>query len=56
MDCQLQKTRITSLEMLKAEWHALWLKIPEKMVQNLEESMPRRMRNCYKARGGNTKY
>ncbi len=56
MDCQLQKTRITSLEQLKAESHALWLKIPEKMVQNLVESMPRRVRACYKARGGHTKY
>ena len=56
MDCQLQKTRITSLEQLKAELHALWLKIPEKLVQNLVESMPRRARACYKARGGHTKY
>jgi hypothetical protein len=34
MDYQLHKTRITSLEMLKEELHALWLKVPEKMVQN----------------------
>jgi hypothetical protein len=32
MDYQLQKTRINSLEQLKEELHALWLKVPEKMV------------------------
>jgi hypothetical protein len=56
MDCQLQKTRIISLEQLKAELHALWLKIPEKMVQTLVESMPKRVRACYKATGGQIKY
>ncbi len=39
MDCQLKKTWISSLEQLKSESHALWLKIPEKMVQSLVESM-----------------
>jgi hypothetical protein len=52
MDCQLQKIQITSLEQLEAELHAFWLK----MVQNLVESMPRRVRACYKARGDHTKY
>jgi hypothetical protein len=53
MDCQLQKTRITSLEMLKAESHALWLKVPEKIVKSCR--IDAQTGTCL-LQGGHTKY
>jgi hypothetical protein len=56
MDRQLQKKQMTSLEMLQDELRALWLKVPIELVANLVNSMPKRVRACYKARGGHIPY
>jgi hypothetical protein len=56
MDYLLQKKRITGLEMLQNELNALWLQIPNNIVTNLVESMPKRVRACMKAKGGHIKY
>jgi transposase len=56
MDYQLTKKQITSLEMLKTELTKLWLEIPIKMIENLIESMPRRLAACIKNNGGHIPY
>ena len=43
MDYQLTKKQITSHEILRKELTKLWLEIPIKMIENLIESMPRRL-------------
>ncbi len=42
--------------MLQNELNALWLQIPNNIVTNLVESMPKRVRACMKAKGGHIKY
>ena len=56
MDKQLRPITIRSIEQLKEEVEALWLKVPTEMCIKLIESMPKRVKACYLAKGGHIKY
>ena len=56
LDYQLTKKQITSHEMLKKILTKLWLKIPIKVIENLIESMPRRLQACNKNNGSHIPY
>ena len=56
MDNQLSKYQVTSLTHLKQCLHDEWLKVPTKMCENLINSMKKRVRACYYAKGGYFKY
>ena len=56
MDYQLTKKQIASHEMLKKELTKSWLEIPIKMIENLIESMLRRLQACLKNNGGHIPY
>lgn len=52
MDSNLVTSSITRPEELSAELERLWLAIPKEMCMSLIESMPRRVKACYEAKGG----
>jgi hypothetical protein len=56
MDRKLCKVAISSVEDLKEKLEQLWLTIPRELCMQLIESMPKRVRACYKAAGGHFKY
>lgn len=56
MDQQMSRTQISSISNLKEVLHETWLKVPIEMVQNLINSMPRRIEACIKAKGGHFRY
>ena len=55
IDHKLLGTRVTSIEHLKETLFKEWLNVPTKIVQNLIESMPNRVRACFRAKGGHFK-
>ena len=44
------------IERIKSALQACWDIIPQQFFDNLYQSMPRRVRACYKAKGWHTKY
>ena len=48
-------TKITSVEHLKSVLFDEWLKVPSEIVKNMIESMPKRVAECIKAKGGHFK-
>lgn len=56
VDFKLAQIQITSLPQLKEELFKIWQEIPHDFVMRLIESMPNRVKACYKARGGHIKY
>lgn len=56
MDSKLVKCKLTSVEGLKEQLQKIWLEIPRELCMNLIESMPKRVRACYRAKGGHFKY
>ena len=55
MDMRLSKSHLTAIEDLKTAVQALWLEVPREMCMRLIESMPKRVRACFKAKGGHFK-
>ena len=56
MDRKLCKATLTTVDQLKEAVDKLWLEIPMEICMNLIESMPKRVRACFKAKGGYFKY
>ena len=56
MDSKLCKTQLTTVEQLKEAIDILWKNVPPELCMNLIESMPKRVKACYKAHGGYFKY
>ena len=56
MDRKLIKSQLTSIEELKIEIERLWQEVPREFCMNLIESMPKRVRACFKAKGGHFSY
>ena len=56
IDRKLTRESITSVDELKERIEALWLEVPREIVMQLIESMPKRVRACYKAKGGHFSY
>jgi hypothetical protein len=55
MDAKLTTQQLTSLDQLKDAMEKLWQEVPRELCMTLVESMPRRVRACYKAKGGHFK-
>ncbi|RNA01718.1 Transposable element Tcb1 [Brachionus plicatilis] len=51
IDAKLVKTKLTSIEHLKSTLLKEWLNVPDDYVKKLIESMPKRIRACYDAKG-----
>ena len=56
MDSKIDRENISNLSQLKDQLHRVWLSIPTRLCEKLIESMPKRVRACYKAKGGHFKY
>ena len=56
MDRKMLDIKITSKEHLKQVLTSTWQSIPKELCMKLVESMPRRVKMCYKANGGYFKY
>jgi hypothetical protein len=56
IDARLVPEKLTNVDQLKAEIERLWLTVPREYCMRLIESMPRRVRACYRAKGGHFKY
>ncbi len=56
IDQQLARVNLASLEDLQNELHRIWLKIPNELCKKVVESMPKRVKACYLAKGGHFKY
>lgn len=56
LDAKLVNIKLTSITHLKEMLRQEWLNIPVEYVQKLIESMPKRVRACYNAKGGHFKY
>lgn len=56
IDRKLVKLKMESVEQLKEQLEELWRSIPKELPMRLIESMPRRVRACYKAKGGSFNY
>jgi len=56
MDRRMMSQQITSIEHLKEVLHETWLSIPHDLCINLIESMPRRIKECIKNKGGHFRY
>ena len=56
IDRRLEACKMTNVDELKTEIHRIWQEIPKEMCMRLVESMPKRVRACYLARGGHFKY
>ena len=56
MDANMVKVKVTSIEHLKDVLESLWLSITKTLCMSLIESMPRRVKLCYKANGGYFRY
>ena len=56
IDKKLEACKMTNVDELKAEIQRIWLEIPKEMCMRLVESMPKRVRVCYLAKGGHFKY
>ena len=56
VDPKLDKSRITSQEMLWKEIQTVWRNIPKETFEKLVASMPNRIRVVIKAKGSHTKY
>ena len=52
IDANLVTSKLTSPEELSAELETLWLSITRETCMSLVESMPRRVKACYSAKGG----
>ncbi|CAF0707147.1 unnamed protein product [Brachionus calyciflorus] len=55
IDHKMVNTKITSVEHLKSVLFDEWLKFPSDVVKNMIESMPIRVAECIKAKGGHLK-
>ena len=55
IDHKMVNTKITSVEHLKSVLFDEWLKVPSEIVKNMIESMPKRVAECIKAKGGHFK-
>ena len=53
IDTRLLKSQLTSVKDIKTARKALWLENPKEMCMRLIESMPKRVRACFKAKGVN---
>lgn len=56
MDKEVHKNNISSLDDLWAAIKQVWVTIPDRLIANLIESMPRRLNEVMKNGGGHTKY
>jgi transposase len=56
MDARLAKENLRTVDELKEALEALWLDVPSELVKKLIESMPKRVKACYNAKGGHFKY
>jgi len=56
MDRRLSRENLKSIEELMERVEALWHEVPREIVMKLIESMPKRVRACYKAKGGHFSY
>ena len=56
MDRKMLDVKITSKEHLKHVLTSTWQSIPKELCMKLVESMPRRVKMCFKANGGYFKY
>ena len=52
MDRQMSKQKISSLDHLREVLHETWLSVPQSLCIKLIESMPWRIRECIKNKGG----
>ena len=55
IDHKMVNTKITSVKHLKSILFDEWLKVPSEVVKNIIESMPKRIAECIKAKGGRFK-
>ena len=56
MDRKMLDTKVTSVEHLKEVLVATWESIPRELCMKLIESMPKRVKMCYLAKGGYFRY
>ena len=56
LDHNLGKIKIKDLDQLKEEVTKLLNNVPKDITQNLVNSMPKRINECFKAKGLSTKY
>jgi hypothetical protein len=56
LDRQLAKVQLTNLDLLKAEITKNLNNVPIDVIHNLVDSMPNRIQECIKAKGGSTRY
>ena len=56
IDMKMVNVKITSSEHLKQVLQSTWQSIPRELCMKLIESMPKRVKMCYKAKGGYFKY
>ena len=56
LDRKFVKTNVTSKDHLAQCLHEEWNKIPSDLCVRLVESMPKRVKACYLAKGGHFKY
>jgi hypothetical protein len=56
IDKKLEACKMTNVDELKAEIHRIWQEIPKEMCMRLVESMPKRVKACYNAKGGHFSY
>ena len=56
MDQQMSRQKITSIEHLKEVLHVTWLSVPQDLCIKLIQSMPRRIKECIRNKGGHFRY
>jgi len=56
MDLELAKLNLTSLAELEQALHTIWNQISRQTVLSMIESMPSRLKNCLKAKGGHFEF
>jgi transposase len=56
IDRQLVPIQMITVDELKEAIQRIWLQVPKEMCMSLVESMPKRVRACYAAKGGHFKY
>jgi hypothetical protein len=56
IDIELTKLKLTSLSELEQALHSIWNQISRQTVLSMIETMPNRLDNCLKAKGGHFEF
>ncbi len=56
IDSKLVESKMNLVSEQKEELERLWLEVPKEMCMRLIESMQKRVKACYLAKGGHFKY